>query len=77
MNIREIMLNKRRRETNKSKGPWGMKSFNITYKKIKQKLERHRFVSAPSKKGALQQFEAIMAKADIKVEILSIREVEE
>mgnify|MGYP003651549787 FL=1 len=77
MNIREIMLNKRRRETNKAKGPWGMKSFNITYKKRKQKLERHRFISAPSKKTALKQFEALMAKSDIEVEILSIHEVEE
>ena len=54
-----------------------MKSFNITYKKRKQKLERHRFISAPSKNGALKQFEALMAKSDIKVEILSIHEVEE
>jgi len=77
MKIRKIMLNRLNRETNKSKGPWGMKSFNITYVKKGRKLERHRFVSAPNKRRALKQFEAIMNKSNIQVEILSVKEVKD
>ena len=76
MKIRNIMLNKTRRENNKSKGPWGMKNFNIEYRKMGEKMLRHRFVSAPSQEGAEKQFAAMMDKAQCEVEILGVLEVE-
>jgi hypothetical protein len=70
------MLNKRERLENKSKGPWGIKSFEFSYRKMGEDLHRSRFVSAPSEEGATQQFNAIMSKANIQVEILEIFEEE-
>jgi hypothetical protein len=70
------MLNKRRRENNKSRGPWGMRDFNFTYRKAGDPVERHRFIQAPSEEGAESQFKAIMEKADVAAIIVSIEETE-
>ena len=70
------MLNKRERLENKSKGPWGMKSFEFSYRKMGETLHRSRFVSAPSEESAIDQFQFIMNKANVQVEILEILEEE-
>ena len=71
------MLNKNSRENNKSHGPWGMSNFNFTFRKAGDKVNRHRFISAPNKKGAIAQFEAIMKKDNIKAVIVSVKQVED
>jgi hypothetical protein len=70
------MLNRKERLENKSKGPWGMKSFEFSYRKMGETLHRSRFLSAPSEEGAIQQFNAMMSKSNIQVEILEILEEE-
>ena len=71
------MLNKNRRENNKSRGPWGMSNFNFTYRKVGDKVERHRFISAPNEEGAIAQFEAIMKKARTEGVIIGIEQLED
>lgn len=52
-----------------------MHDFNIEYRKMGETMHRHRFVSAPSKEGAVEQFNFIMEKAAFKgVEIIEITE---
>ena len=70
------MLDKNRRENNKSRGPWGMLHFNFTYRRAGDKVERHRFISAPCEESAIAQFKAIMKKANVKAIILGIERVE-
>jgi hypothetical protein len=70
------MLNKRRRDNNKSRGPWGMKDFNFTYRKAGDSVERHRFIQAPTEEGAESQFLAVMEKAGITAIVVSIEETE-
>ena len=71
------MLNKRNRDKNKSRGPWGMINFNFSYRRMGETIHRHRFISAPSENSAIEQFNAIMDKSGFKgVEIISIAEVE-
>ncbi len=70
------MLSKRRRENNKSHGPWGMKDFNFTYRKAGDPVERHRFIQAPTEKSAESQFLAIMEKAGFAAIVVSIEESE-
>ena len=70
------MLNRKERLENKSKGPWGMKSFEFSYRKMGETLHRSRFVSAPSEESAIDQFQFIMNKASVQVEILEILEEE-
>ena len=76
MKIGKIMLNKSNRENNKSQGPWGMKNFNIEYRKMGEKMHRHRFISAPSREGAEKQFASMMDKAHLEVEVLDVHEIE-
>ena len=71
------MLSKKERLNNKSKGPWGMKNFNFTYRQIGEEMERHRFITAPTEEGATDQFKAVMKKLDLMVEILAIEEIED
>jgi len=72
------MLSKKNREKNKSRGPWGMINFNFSYRKTGETISRNRFISAPSKNSAIEQFNAVIDKAGLKsVEIISIVEVEE
>ena len=54
-----------------------MSNFNFTYRKAGDKVNRHRFISAPNKKGAIAQFEAIMKKDNIKAVIVSVKQVED
>ena len=70
------MINNIQRETNKSKGPWGMKNYNFTYRSPGDTIERHRFVTAPSSLGAEQQFHTIMEKQGIPAIIISVEESE-
>jgi hypothetical protein len=70
------MLNNTQRETNKSKGPWGMKNYNFTYRKPGDSVERHRFVTAPSEPGAEKQFHVMMEKTGIEAIVISIEETE-
>lgn len=76
MRINSYMLNNTQRETNKSKGPWGMKNYNFTYRKPGDPVERHRFINAPSSEGAEQQFHAMMEKNDIRAIVISVEESE-
>ena len=69
------MLSKRRRENNKSRGPWGMRDFNFTYRRPGDRVERHRFIQAPNKGGAESQFLAIMEKSAVIPIIISIEEI--
>ena len=71
------MLNKKNRDKNKSKGPWGMKNFDFRFRKMGEKVKRTRFISAPSKDSAEEQFNYIMKKDGVEVEILEIKEIEE
>ena len=59
------MINKRKRDKNKTSGPWGLIDFNFTYRKPGDTVHRHRFIQAPSKEAAEAQFEAIMSKEGI------------
>ena len=59
------MINKRTRDTNKSRGPWGLIDFNFKYRKTGDTVQRSRFIQAPSKELAEEQFNAIMAKDGI------------
>ena len=70
------MLSNRRRENNKSSGPWGLKDFNFTYRKAGDTVERHRFIQAPTEEGAQSQFLAIMEKMSISAIVVSIEEIE-
>ena len=69
------MLNRNKRLQNKSNGPWGMKEFDVSYRKLGDRVERQRFISAPTEESALTQFEFIMKKAGIEVEILGTEEI--
>lgn len=69
------MISKRRRETNKSRGPWGLHDYNVTYFKPGDTIERHRFIQAHSPEEAEEQFIAIMKKDHIKPESININEV--
>ena len=70
------MLSKRRRDNNKSRGPWGMRDFNFTYRRPGDSVERHRFIQATSRKGAESQFLTIMEKSGISPIVVSIEETE-
>ena len=70
------MLNKNRRSKNKSNGPWGMKEFDFSYKTIGDTLVKQRFISAPDEESAINQFNFIMKKAELNVEIVSIEEID-
>lgn len=70
------MINKNKRLQNKSNGPWGMKEFDISYKKIGDELEKQRFISAPDEEAALKQFHFIMDKAEVEVEVISVEEID-
>ena len=59
------MINKKTRENNKSRGPWGLIDFNFKYRKSGDTVQRSRFIQAPSKELAEEQFQAIMAKEGI------------
>ena len=67
------MLNKIRRDKNKSHGPWGMHEYDFTYRKMGDKVQRNRFIQAPSEESAIEQFDYIMTKAGVEVEILDIK----
>ena len=71
------MLNKKERLNNKSKGPWGMKSYNFTYCKAGEDLERNRFITSPTQEAAEEQFNAIMDKLEVSIELVSIEEIED
>ena len=45
------MLNKNRRDKNKSHGPWGMHEYDFTYRKMGDKVQRNRFIQAPSEES--------------------------
>jgi len=67
------MLNKRNRDQNKSKGPWGMHEYDFLYRKKGDSVTRNRFISAPTEKAATEQFNFIMKKDGVEVEILEIK----
>ena len=71
------MLSKKDRLKNKSRGPWGMKNFNFTYKVTEEDIDRHRFITAPTEEGAIEQFEAVIQKLGVAVEILTVEEIED
>jgi len=71
------MLSNKQRLNNKSKGPWGMKNFNFTYRQIGEEMQRHRFITAPTEEGATQQFKAVMKKLDLTIEVLAVEEIED
>ena len=68
------MLNRNKRDSNKSRGPWGMHEFDFIYTKKGDSVERNRFIQAPSEEAALEQFNYIMSKADVEVEIVEINQ---
>ena len=68
------MLNRKDREKNKSNGPWGMKTYEFTYRKKGDNLTRNRFVPAPSEETATEQLIYIMKKDNIEIEIISVKE---
>mgnify|MGYP003131438323 FL=1 len=67
------MINKNKRNANKSKGPWGMHEFDFTYRKKGDTVKRNRFIQAPCEDSAKEQFTYIMNKAGTEVEILDIK----
>lgn len=67
------MLNRNKRDNNKSKGPWGMHEYDFTYSVEGDPLERNRFIQAPDQDTAVEQFEYLMKKEGIDVEILDIQ----
>ena len=54
-----------------------MHEFDFTYRKGGDSLEKNRFISAPSEKSAIDQFNYIMKKANIDAEIVSIEQADE
>ena len=70
-------MNKKSREDNKSKGPWGMKNFDFQFRKMGEKIIRDRFINAPDKESAEDQFNFIMKKDGFEVDILNITEIQE
>lgn len=70
-------MNSKNRQDNKSNGPWGMHEFDFTYRKVGDSLEKNRFISAPSEESAVEQFNYIIKKANIEVEIVSIEQADE
>ena len=70
------MLSYTERTENKSKGPWGMKNFNFTYRRMGESVSRHRFVNAPSEESAVNQFNALMDRENYITEIISVEETE-
>ena len=70
-------MNSKNRQDNKSNGPWGMHEFDFTYRKVGDSLEKNRFISAPSEESAAEQFNYIMKKANIEVEIVSVEQADE
>ena len=70
-------MNSKNRQDNKSNGPWGMHEFDFTYRKVGDSLEKNRFISAPSEESAVEQFNYIMQKAGIEVEIVSVEQADE
>jgi hypothetical protein len=67
------MLNKSNRDENKSKGPWGMYEYDFLYRRKGDSVKRSRFISAPSEKGATEQFNFIMKKDGVEAEILEVK----
>jgi len=70
-------MNSKNRQDNKSNGPWGMHEFDFTYRKVGDSLEKNRFISAPSEESAIEQFNYIMKKANIKVDVVSVEQANE
>ena len=70
-------MNSKNRQDNKSNGPWGMHEFDFTYRKVGDSLEKNRFISAPSEESAVEQFNYIMQKAGVEVEIVSVEQADE
>jgi len=70
-------MNSKNRQDNKSNGPWGMHEFDFTYRKVGDPLEKNRFISAPSEESAIEQFNYIMKKANIKVDVVSVEQANE
>lgn len=66
------MINKNKRNSNKSKGPWGMHEFDFTYRVKGDSLEKNRFIQAPCEDSAKEQFNYIMNKGGLEIEILDI-----
>jgi len=69
-------VNKKNRQENKSKGPWGMHEYDFTYVKNGDTVERNRFIQAPSEESAIQQFTFLMKKSNAEVKILNIKREE-
>lgn len=65
-------MNRKKRQQNKSNGPWGMKEFDISYRKLGDNVKRQRFIHAPTEDSAIEQFEFICKKAGFDAEIISI-----
>jgi hypothetical protein len=66
------MISRKNRDRNKSRGPWGLKDYNVTYRKAGDNVERHRFIQSPDEASALEQFEAIMKKEGIEPKNIKI-----
>tara|TARA_B100001939_G_scaffold16715_1_gene13971 strand:- start:459 stop:671 length:213 start_codon:yes stop_codon:yes gene_type:complete len=69
-------MNKKKRQQNKSNGPWGIKEFDITYRKLGDTVKRQRFIHAVDEESALEQFDYICNKSEFAAEIVSIVEVD-
>ena len=50
---------------------------DFRFRKMGETVKRDRFISAPSKESAEEQFNYIMKKDGVEVEILEIKEIEE
>lgn len=68
------MISKKDRDNNKSRGPWGLKDYIISYKKNEEDIDRSRFITASDEESAKEQLIYILEKEGISPIILSIEE---
>jgi hypothetical protein len=66
------MLNKNKRDKNKSQGPWGLTDYIVAYKKTEDGMERTRFITATSTESAGEQLSSLLKKEGFTPIIISI-----